>query len=544
MRWYGQAALAALSVVLLSLAFAPWGQFWLAWIALTPALIALARTRGIVAASVGGWFAGIIFFALNLTWLASASIAGAIAAWIVLGMSWGVFAAAVRAMPRVMPAMHVLLVAATWCAIEWLRALAVGGFPWLLLGHSQSRWPVMCQIADAFGVYGVSFWVAAVNVLIAMLVVRRRELRALRGPITNAVSIVAIILLITAGYGIWRTRQTDALSAGPRIMLVQCNFHYAHGGKPSASREEIAERHVALTRRAFQQDAESTGAAKPDLIAWSEAMMPPLNAQARAELAHVAAIGPFLIRTHEEIGALARLERTGIITGGYFVGGWKSDGKARVADDRRNSAFFYTSDGEQSPLRYDKIELVPFAETMPFAGAPLWLRSMLMQLAAPSARLPDTRGDPAALTVFELPGTGARFVTPICFENVDAPFIARMLRSPTGAGKRADFIVNLTNDGWFDDREHAQHLQAIAFRAIENRIPIARVSNTGISAFVDSAGRLTASLAPGIEGTLTQSIVLDRRDTLYTRWADAFAITCAIVALSTHCALHWYTRRG
>ena len=269
--------------------------------------------------------------------------------------------------------------------------------------------------------------------------------------------------------------------------------------------------------------------------------MPPLNAGARAELAR-ASVGPFLNRMHAEIGGLARMGRASVITGGYFVGGWKSDGKARAADDRRNSAYFYTPDGEQSPLRYDKIELVPFAEIMPFASAPGWMRSLLMQLAAPSARLPDTRGDPAALTAFELPGTGARFITPICFENVDAPFVARMLRSTAGGGKRADFIVNLTNDGWFDDREHAQHLQAIVFRSIENRVPIARVSNTGISAFIDSAGRVTASLRPGIEGTLKQSIVLDRRETLYTRWADAFAVFCTITAFATHCCLHWYSK--
>jgi apolipoprotein N-acyltransferase len=107
-----------------------------------------------------------------------------------------------------------------------------------------------------------------------------------------------------------------------------------------------------------------------------------------------------------------------------------------------------------------------------------------------------------------------------------------MLRGTTDAPKRADFIVNLTNDGWFWEQEHWQHLQAIVFRAIENRVPIARASNTGVSGFIDSLGRVKAALLPGTEGALSQTLVLDRRSTFYTRFGDLFAGFCTLATVA------------
>src|SRR4029453_16614006 len=112
-------------------------------------------------------------------------------------------------------------------------------------------------------------------------------------------------------------------------------------------------------------------------IVWSEAMMPPLNPEARDELRR-APVGPFVLQTHEHLGAIATQTGGAIVTGGYYVGGWNQVGRARVADDRRNSAFYYPRDGGQSALRYDKIELVPFAESMPWPSAPGWIRAAML----------------------------------------------------------------------------------------------------------------------------------------------------------------------
>jgi apolipoprotein N-acyltransferase len=503
-----RAAFLFLSVGLLTLAFAPppIGQCWLAWVALAPWIIAVSEARSAKAAFLWGWVGGIFFFAANMWWLWTATIPGTVVAVVYLALFWGVAGAVTH---RVGVA-RVATIAAVWCGAEWLRALASGGFPWLLIGHSQSRFPLACQVADVCGVYGVSFLVVATNALVAVWIVERRIRR-------TAAMIVAAILIVAAGYGAFRLHQTTQWP-GPRVMVVQSNLPFGRGGVRTASREATAEFHLATTADALQRDPDA------DLVVWSEAVMPPLNAEAREELRR-APVGQFLASTHRRIAEL----RVPIVTGGYYVGGWTGDASKRSGTDIRNSVFFYR-DGAQSPLRYDKIELVPFAERMPFAWAPAWTKAAMLWLAAPSARQPDTPGDANALTTFEI-ASGARFVTPICFENVDGPFVARMLRAPEG-GKSADFIVNLTNDGWFAAVEHEHHFRNITFRAIENRVPIVRASNTGISGFVDSCGRVIGTLPTAAAGTLAARLPIDERTTIYTCFGDVFAIVCSLCTLA------------
>jgi apolipoprotein N-acyltransferase len=101
----------------------------------------------------------------------------------------------------------------------------------------------------------------------------------------------------------------------------------------------------------------------------------------------------------------------------------------------------------------------------------------------------------------------------------------------TNGRKRADVIVNITNDGWFLGNQQAQHLQGAVFRSIENRVPTARAANTGISGFVDSCGRVSrdSTISVRSEGTLVRRVMMDRRVAPYTRAGDAFAWACVAV---------------
>src|SRR6185295_18223693 len=92
------------------------------------------------------------------------------------------------------------------------------------------------------------------------------------------------------------------------------------------------------------------------------------------------------------------------------------------------------------------------------------------------------------------------FIAPICLENIDPAIIRQMIWRPATPGKRADFIANLSNDGVFSDQERYQHLQSTIFRCIENRVPMVRCSNTGISAFIDSNGRVQETVAANTAG--------------------------------------------
>ena len=116
---------------------------------------------------------------------------------------------------------------------------------------------------------------------------------------------------------------------------------------------------------------------------------------------------------------------------------------------------------------------------------------------------------------------------------------------PGDGRKAADFIVNITNDGWFKANQMPQHLQAARFRSIENRAPTARSVNTGISGFIDSFGRVYGLVPAGTEGTSVQRLQLDSRVTLYTRWGDVFALLCAAVTavLAGASVVRWWVTR-
>jgi apolipoprotein N-acyltransferase len=117
-----------------------------------------------------------------------------------------------------------------------------------------------------------------------------------------------------------------------------------------------------------------------------------------------------------------------------------------------------------------------------------------------------------------------------------------MFRPRDGGGKRADFLVNLTNDGWFKANENTQHLQAATFRSIENRVWSARSVNTGISGFIDSNGVSSDLLQARVAGTAVERIMIDRRLTFYTKFGDIFVEGCA-VASAIIAAWAWWKRK-
>lgn len=247
--------------------------------------------------------------------------------------------------------------------------------------------------------------------------------------------------------------------------------------------------------------------------------MPPLNKSAR-ERAMDFRNGDLWTDAHRQIMDIGHEFNVALLVGGLTFDDWDRDLNAH---DRRNSAFFYEAGGLVSGLRYDKIHLVPFGEFMPFKQSFPALYQLLTKFSPYDYDYSLTPGDREHLTVFSV--KDCRFVAPICFEDIDAWLVARMFRAEEG--KRADLIVNLTNDGWFKANEMPQHLQAAVFRSIENRAPTARSVNTGISGFIDSIGQVHDLLPEGVEGVSISQVSLDNRYTLFTRWGEWFSFVCA-----------------
>jgi apolipoprotein N-acyltransferase len=569
-RFWGKVLLLLATALLFNLALAPFSQFYLAWVALAPWLIVVANCRSARTAFFWSWLGGATFFTANMWWLVFVTGPGMAALVAVLGLYWAIAGAIIRG-ARLLEARSplrmltsVFLVAAVWVAFEWFHGTwPLGGLAWGFIGQSQSPVLALCQVADITGVFGISFWVALLNTWVAIFILRTLfpalpsgdawgeglgrgappapspqpspagggRKTGSPGNLQFFVSASGAILLLTIAilaYGFLRLSQ-QPWTPGPRVLLVQPNFPQSNSGEKGATQEELIDFHLRMTRQALRRDP------KIDLVVWSETMMPPLNPPAR-EFARVNHFDPHKFpweEANQQILTLAREFNVNMLVGGTYHENWGTKYDQRLKDevwvsaDRRNSAYFCTPAG-QADLRYDKIHLVPFGETLPFKSSLPPLYSLFLSLSPYSEEYTLTAGPSDAITVFKM-RRDWRFVTPICFEDLDAPLLTRML-APLDGRKRADFIVNITNDGWFKANEMPQHLQAAIFRSIEDRVPTARSVNTGVSGFVDSCGRLSGLIPVGQEGVSVATLTLDNRVSFYTRFGDVFAYVCATVS--------------
>jgi len=549
-RGWAKASLLLLSIALLTLSFAPFKQFYLAWVALVPWLVVVRGCRSARSAFGWSWLAGVGFFAANMWWLAWVTGPGMLALLLILGLYWGLAGMLIggarlldlQGRSGLAPAplaatSSLFLIATIWVATEWLRGTwPFGGLAWQYLGYTQSPALHQCQIADITGAYGVSFWVALVNAWVALLVLNRRRLP---GLVTAGVA-VGIALMAVAAYGFYRFSQKTT-RPGPMVMVVQPDYPQSNSGEKGADLSEILRFHLEHTKAALAREP------KTDLVVWSETMMPPLNASAIERL-HDPSGSTLPEVAQGRIDALAERSGAAFLVGGMYWDGWVDRGAAGWRQTQeRNSAYFFVPGPSGATLRYDKVHLVPFGEYIPFQTTFPPLYHLLLTFSPyPKDYIWLTPGAPDALTVFSL-RSGWRFVTPICFEDLDGPLLRRMFQPPPGqTRKRADFIVNITNDGWFRFSEMPQHLQAAIFRSIENRAPTARSVNTGISGFIDSVGRTYGLVPAGRGGVSIARVDPDERLTFYTRFGDVFAYICAaLTALMAARAIgEWWKQRG
>jgi apolipoprotein N-acyltransferase len=314
-------------------------------------------------------------------------------------------------------------------------------------------------------------------------------------------------------------------------MLVQSNHPHVRGGDSTTTPEKAAEYFLTEIEAQLRQQ-------HADLVILPENEFPPLNDEARAALAN-SPVGPALDNTYQRLIAITHRYGTALLVGGAAVTGWTTAGKEHIGSEIRNSAYFF------DPMtngvgRYDKIQLAPFSERLPFATGPAWLTNVALFLAASRAVQPlhpGTFADTQPFARKHAPSSDlsleAPFVAPICLENVDPVMCARLLRDPATGHKRAQFFANLSNDGWFHKQEKYQHWQLLTFRCIENRVPMARSSNTGISGFIDSCGRVVQSTSPDQTATMVSFVWVDGRESFYMSHPDVFPIVCLILVTIT-----------
>jgi apolipoprotein N-acyltransferase len=481
----------------------------IAWVCLVPLFVVLRLVpypRGIFC----GTAAGVLATMLVNYWLGTFHLLSLQFASVVALVEYALFmTVALWIAKHARPGARFIVLSAAWTVFDWLRSLGFLGYPWGMIGTSQYAVALVTQIASIGGVWMVTFLVLLVNGTASEIITAALQRTRRSGAAFLCLFACFVVAfgwaqwrLSTAGGGVRRAEgaETGAQPAGTvRLALVQQN------SDPRKSDYEE-------TWRTLRGLSDSTLAARPDLIVWSETAFVP---NIRRWGAMSAEDHPYAALVHE---LLEWQKGTGawLLTGNddYDVPAGP-DGEERVD---YNASILFSPSGERVET-YHKIRLVPFTEYFPWKGELPGLYALLMRFDV-NLWEPGSRR-----VVFRIPG--ADFSTPICFEDAFPGEVRAFVRA--GAG----IIVNLSNDFWsLTEVEAMQHAANAVFRAVENGRPLVRATASGLTCVVDPVGRITAR-APLYEQAVIVADVAaaDSRATLYTRWGDWFPPALAVLLL-------------
>ncbi len=400
---------------------------------------------------------------------------------------------------KISPAAKAVAISCLWTGLEFCRAHFFSGIPWSFLGHSQYPWLTMIQIADVTGVYGISFLIVLTNISIYMAFTNIAD----RKKAAAVLSLPIILFSASLIYGSIRLShfsfpeveiksevqakpnvptKVNTASASESIAVIQISVSQEEKWNKKKW-NDILSTLLKLSKKALKD-----GAA---LVVWPETTVPFYLEQ----------------QIPDSVKQLFQQYHATLLTGGPRYTG--TPGNYTFY----NSAF-QISGGKILNI-YNKIHLLPFGEYFPMG----FIDVLKLRYSAP--REYSSGSDPV---IFNDP-TG-RFGTLICFE-VLFPELTRAL-----VARGADFIVNLSNDAWFGrTSEHYQHFSMAVFRAVEYRRPIVRSSNTGISGFIDTTGKIINQIQPFDQGYRLYRPAFTKEITFYCKYGDLFTKLCIFLLL-------------
>lgn len=463
-------------------------------------LLAEAPGRGAVAArgfAFGfGWHLAGLYW-IGIAFFTDAERFGALAVPAVVGLAAlnALFPAAAALLARARrwrsPVAAAIALALAWTLADGLRDEVLLGFTWNPLAIVWAPFPALLQAAAWVGSDGLGLLTALVAILPgAALLAERGRPRA--GPALAAGLLAALAL---AGWARLALVEVEA-EPGPRLRIVQANIAQHHKWDP-AKRAQWLNRHLALSR----EPADGRLA----LLVWPESAVPyPIEGDPalRALLGSAAPEGGFLV------------------TGGdRFV--LETD-----PPTASNAVFVLDREGVVR-ARYDKVDLVPFGEYLPWR--PLLGRLGLEKLTQGSI---DFVPGPGRRTL-HLPGLPP-FSPLVCYEAI---FPGRAI----DPADRPAFLLNLTNDAWFGTSSGPyQHAAMAVLRSVEEGLPLARAANTGISLVADAKGRVLARLELGATGVLDHPLPGRlAAPTLFRRLRGWGPIFLLLVVFSAAVAVEW-----
>ena len=511
---------AILSGVLLTLAFPPAEQAWLAWLALLPLLLVPTPRTWLERLAIGYLF-GYSHFASCLHWLNEVGFGAGwlLALWCALfPMLWYAVTAALfwrlkdqrtasfpGAGPLFIPSeLHLagtgIFMALLWVTLEWCRGWVLTGFSWNQLGVSQYRHPALLAITTWTGVYGLSFIIVLVNAVLAGEA--SRQLRQLIAPHKRYIPwhlCLGVLGVLPLGLAaIHKLPELPQETPSLRVAAIQGNIPQCRVWTREQY-DDALRAYDTLSRQAVGDTANL------DLIVWPESALPaPLD-----ELDY-------------RVMRLKLLKDTGV----PMLIGSLQDRRVPESPDGQsfNSAFHLKLDGTIADY-YDKVHRVPFGEYTPFGDQFPWLREMIGM----GRDLTPGRG----FHTIQLPKNTCAGVN-ICFEDAFA------LPSRAFTLQGAEILFTITNDAWYNQScGAAQHASHAVLRAVENRRPFLRSGNNSHTMLITPTGQMLGQIRDRKTGSdFTRDFqaydlpIHDWGMTFYTRFGDVFAQLCALLCIA------------
>ena len=504
---------ALISGLILILCFPTIDLFGLAWLALVPFLLSLYNKKPKQAFNAG-LFLGVPYFFGTLYWIYHsinhyggvplvASIALVILLCLYLSLYTGFFALffSVAIRNTAFPALFIAPI--FWVVLEFLRSYLFTGFPWSSIGYTQYKFLTVIQIADITGIYGVSFLVVAVNGAVADIFLIRRRIKDIPlFPLLQTVIGLSLLLLFVSSTFVYGHFRLGEKRPGKQLTasIIQGNIEQDKKWEPS---------YQSTVMEVYKELSLKASSSSPSIIIWPETA------------------APFFFETDKEyteklIDFQKQLDSY-LLFGSVLVKG-KNDSENLLS----NSAVLLDKAGKVTYI-YGKIHLVPFGEYVPLQKILFFLDKLVVGIGNYCS------GDHylKAETPF------GSFASLICYEII-FPGLVRRFYSKDG-----DFIVNITNDAWFGKTTGPyQHFSMTVFRAVENRKPVIRAANTGISGFIDSNGRIISQTDLFQRMILTGNINTASTRSFYSKYGDLFSYIWIVFSVVLLTNLFWQSQKG
>jgi apolipoprotein N-acyltransferase len=492
----GEVFLVVLSGAVSALAFPKFNLAFFSWISLIPLFFVLPKkTSG--QGFLLGWMAGFSYYAVLLYWIPAVpshygglSIPISILIYLgfmcVLGLTWAAFSLCFTKIHKSFPILSFFLVPFLWVSFEHIITHILTGFPWGLLGYGQYKNLYFIQMATITGITGLSF----ILVLFQSLFVLSIKIGK-RAPFFAALTLV--LLIHVSGYVSIKDipEQENSFSAAVIQGNVSSDIQWGHLSFEEI--ESLFNQHLNLSRDAALNNN--------DLVIWPEFSVP---------LCFGCSYGIY----QEFKNRLYRFVRE---TGCTLLLGTNEKTETGGETEYFNTALCLKPDFSQS--QYHKIHLVPFGEYTPY-------KQIFSFISSVTHAIGDiTPGDQFTLHKHE----GNRFGSPICYEIIFPDLVRKFTK------KGANFLVTITNDGWYG-RSSApyQHFSMAVLRAVENRRYLLRAATTGVSGIIDPYGRILSRSELMIQTFLYNTITPMHETTMYTKHGDVLpyiSLTLTIIFL-------------